>query len=77
MRWGGGLTAEKRQTCLVGWSQADWDAAEGNVRRLRRRIFTVSQAGDLAKVRNLQELMLRFRPGSGSSPTDTSTGTGV
>src|SRR6185369_1045669 len=30
-------------------------------RRLRRRIFAASQAGDLKKVRNLQKLMLRSR----------------
>lgn len=41
---------------LLDWSQIDWDAAEGQVRRLRQRIFTASQAGDLAKVRNLQKL---------------------
>ncbi|SNR96454.1 RNA-directed DNA polymerase [Haloechinothrix alba] len=45
----------------IDWFQMDWDAAEGNVRRLRQRIFTASQAGDLAKVRNLQKLMLRSR----------------
>jgi RNA-directed DNA polymerase len=44
---------------LLDWSQIDWDATEGQVRRLRQRIFTASQAGDLAKVRNLQKLMLR------------------
>jgi RNA-directed DNA polymerase len=44
---------------LLDWSQIDWDAAEKQVRRLRQRIFTASQAGDLAKVRNLQKLMLR------------------
>lgn len=43
------------------WSAIDWDAAEGNVRRLRQRIFTASRAGDLAQVRNLQKLMLRSR----------------
>src|SRR5256885_6100947 len=41
------------------WSRVDWDAAEDNVRRLRQRIFTASQVGDLATVRNLQKLMLR------------------
>ena len=34
---------------------------EGKVRRLRQRIFTASQAGDLKRVRNLQKLMLRSR----------------
>src|SRR6185437_2407042 len=41
------------------WDQVDWGQAEENVRRLRRRIFAASQAGDLKKVRNLQKLMLR------------------
>jgi RNA-directed DNA polymerase len=44
-----------------GWHVVDWRAAEGNVRRLRQRIFTASQAGDLKRVRNLQKLMLRSR----------------
>jgi RNA-directed DNA polymerase len=44
-----------------GWHEVDWRAAEGNVRRLRQRIFTASQAGDLKRVRNLQKLMLRSR----------------
>ncbi|MFF4927284.1 group II intron reverse transcriptase/maturase, partial [Kitasatospora sp. NPDC001261] len=43
------------------WQSIDWRAAEDEVRRLRQRIFTASQAGDLAKVRNLQKLMLRSR----------------
>nr|WP_211472621.1 reverse transcriptase domain-containing protein [Actinocrinis puniceicyclus] len=43
------------------WFEIDWDQAEGDVRRLRQRIFTASQAGDLKKVRNLQKLMLRSR----------------
>jgi RNA-directed DNA polymerase len=38
-----------------------WHRAEEDVRRLRQRIFTASQAGDLKKVRNLQKLMLRSR----------------
>src|SRR5215470_12743968 len=44
-----------------GWESVSWLAAEGNVRRLRQRIFTASQAGDLKRVRNLQKLMLRSR----------------
>ena len=43
------------------WLSVDWQAVEGDVRRLRQRIFTASQAGDLKKVRNLQKLMLRSR----------------
>lgn len=43
------------------WQGLDWPAVEANVRRLRQRIFTASQAGDLKRVRNLQKLMLRSR----------------
>ena len=43
------------------WRTVDWREAEASVRRLRQRIFTASQAGDLARVRNLQKLMLRSR----------------
>src|SRR6266481_10012618 len=43
------------------WEGVSWLSAEENVRRLRQRIFTASQAGDLKKVRNLQKLMLRSR----------------
>jgi RNA-directed DNA polymerase len=46
---------------IPGWDAVDWRAAEENVRRLRQRIFTASQAGDLRRVRNLQKLMLRSR----------------
>jgi RNA-directed DNA polymerase len=44
-----------------GWHQIDWRRTEREVRRLRQRIFTASRAGDLARVRRLQELMLRSR----------------
>ena len=43
------------------WRQVDWRRVEGDVRRLRQRIFTASKAGDLKKVRSLQKLMLRSR----------------
>lgn len=46
---------------VVDWGSVDWAEVEGDVRRLRQRIFTASQAGDLAKVRCLQKLMLRSR----------------
>ena len=46
---------------LPDWAAIDWRTAEQHVRRLRQRIFTASQAGDLPKVRNLQKLMLRSR----------------
>jgi RNA-directed DNA polymerase len=46
---------------LFDWDRVDWDRAEREVRRLRQRIFTASQQGDLKKVRSLQRLMLRSR----------------
>lgn len=45
----------------LDWASIDWRRGEEDVRRLRQRIFTASQAGDLKKVRNLQKLMLRSR----------------
>ena len=45
----------------LDWDTVDWGQAEEHVRRLRRRIFAASQAGDLKRVRNLQKLMLRSR----------------
>ena len=46
---------------VVDWDAVDWRRVEDDVRRLRQRIFTATQAGDLKKVRNLQKLMLRSR----------------
>lgn len=43
------------------WHSINWAQAERDVRRLRQRIFTAAQEGDLKKVRNLQKLMLRSR----------------
>jgi len=43
------------------WFAIDWQTVEEDVRRLRQRIFTATQAGDLKRVRNLQKLMLRSR----------------
>ncbi len=43
------------------WHAIDWRRVEGDVRRLRQRIFTASRAGDLKRVRSLQKLMLRSR----------------
>lgn len=45
----------------LDWDAVHWRGVEDDVRRLRQRIFTASQAGDLKKVRNLQKLMLRSR----------------
>ncbi|MGH3855468.1 MAG: reverse transcriptase N-terminal domain-containing protein, partial [Pseudonocardiaceae bacterium] len=36
---------------ITDWSSINWRRVEDDVRRLRQRIFTASQAGDLAKVR--------------------------
>jgi len=49
------------EDATLDWSQIDWRSVEENVRRLRQRIFTASKAGDLARVRRLQRLMLRSR----------------
>jgi RNA-directed DNA polymerase len=43
----------------LAWHGIDWATAEESVRRLRQRIFTAAQKGDLKQVRNLQRLMLR------------------
>ena len=45
----------------LDFDAVNWRRAEAEVRRLRQRIFKASQAGDLAKVANLQKLMLRSR----------------
>jgi RNA-directed DNA polymerase len=45
----------------VQWDQIDWRAQEGQVRRLRQRIFKATQEQDWPKVRDLQKLMLRSR----------------
>jgi RNA-directed DNA polymerase len=45
----------------LAWLSVDWQQVEGDVRRLRQRIFTASREGDLRKVRSLQKLMLRSR----------------
>ena len=45
----------------LDWHAINWRKEEEAVRRLRQRIFTASKNGDLARVRNLQKLMLRNR----------------
>jgi RNA-directed DNA polymerase len=57
----GASTANGPEGDVLDWGTVDWHQAEGDVRRLRQRIFTASKAGDLSKVRNLQKLMLRSR----------------
>src|ERR1700745_445026 len=44
---------------VLEWDAVDWRRHEDNVGRLRKRIFTAGREGDLARVRNLQKLMLR------------------
>lgn len=59
---------------VVDWGAVDWRRVEDDVRRLRHRIFTATQAGDPHRVRNLQRLIIhshcRNRPpgGLGSGP---------
>src|SRR5438128_10379645 len=50
-----------KQNAPAEWDKIDWRAREGQVRRLRQRIFKAAQEQDLPKVRNLQKLMLRSR----------------
>ena len=57
----GGEVTNGPEGMPVDWQSIDWRRVEGDVERLRQRIFAASKAGDLAKVRNLQKLMLRSR----------------
>ncbi len=45
----------------LDWRSINWPQMTARVKRLRQRIFTASQKGDLKQVRNLQKLMLRSR----------------
>ena len=55
------LAVNGPEDTILDWHAIDWRACEESVRRLRQRIFTATQAGDLPRVRNLQRLMLRSR----------------
>ena len=55
------VVVNEPEDATLAWRQIDWRRAEADVRRLRQRIFTASKAGDLARVRQLQKLMLRSR----------------
>ena len=46
----------REQDTSAEWDKIDWRAQEGQVRRLRQRIFKAAQEQDWAKVRNLQKL---------------------
>jgi len=41
------------------WDAINWQVHEGNVRRLRQRIFKAAREQDWAKLRSLQKMMLR------------------
>lgn len=49
-------TDERR---LTSWADIDWATTEENVRRMQGRIFRAAAAGQHAKVKNLQKLMVR------------------
>src|SRR5664280_3440988 len=53
-----GLGVNGPEDATPTWAAVGWRAHEDNVRRLRQRIFKATQDGDLAKVRNLQKLLL-------------------
>ena len=44
---------------VLDWDAIDWRTQEGNVRRLRRRIFKATREQDWAQARSLQKMMLR------------------
>ena len=50
------MVANGPEDVVAGWDAVDWRQAEDDVRGLRQRIYTASQAGDLRRVRNLQKL---------------------
>jgi RNA-directed DNA polymerase len=51
----------RKQDAPARWDEINWRVQEGQVRRLRQRIFKASQEQDWPRVRNLQKLMLRSR----------------
>jgi RNA-directed DNA polymerase len=58
---------------VLDWDAVDWRRIEDDVRRLRQRIFTATQQGDLQRVRNLQKLIhthcqRRLPDGSAGAP---------
>ena len=57
----GGEVVNGPEGMPVDWQSIDWRRVEVEVERLRQRIFAASKARDLAKVRNLQKLILRSR----------------
>ncbi|HEY5356781.1 MAG TPA: reverse transcriptase N-terminal domain-containing protein [Streptosporangiaceae bacterium] len=51
----------RKQDATAEWDRIGWRAQEGQVRRLRQRIFKAAQEQDWPGVRSLQKLMLRSR----------------
>ncbi len=47
---------------VLDWFAIDWRTMEDDVRRLRQRIFTASQEGDLKRVRMLANLQGLLEP---------------
>ena len=48
----------QREPAVPEWEAVVWRPHERYVQRMRQKIFTAAQAGDLARVRNLQKLLL-------------------
>ncbi len=44
---------------MPDWDAVNWRLHEGNVRRMRQRIFKAAREQDWAKVRSLQKMQLR------------------
>lgn len=44
---------------LTEWSGINWTATEANVRRIQGRIYRAAENGEVAKVKNLQKLLVR------------------
>jgi RNA-directed DNA polymerase len=53
-----GLGVNGPEDVTPTWDAIQWRTHEDSVRRLRQRIFKATQDGDLARVRNLQKLLL-------------------
>ncbi len=47
---------DQHRNAPAEWDKIDWRVQEGQVRRLRQRIFTAAQEQDWPRVRNLQKL---------------------
>jgi hypothetical protein len=50
------VTVNGPEDDVLDWDVVQWRQVEDDVRRLRQRIFTATQAGDHKRVRNLQKL---------------------